>query len=309
MSVLDCILFEKLGINKDCLDSELELMADAQGMEVGYRTSRRTIFSILCQREGYLYKLRRCFCVNTCRVSNNDMNVLVFTENLGFLSDTRTISLEEQLAYFLFIVRQQQSHSVTSEVFDRSNETINKYFNKVLDAIIKIHSDYIKRPSRHIHSKFLNNPLYYPYFKDCIGVINGTHIKAHIPLDQQERFWNKKGFLSQNVMVACTFDMQFTYVLTGWEVSASDSHVKIVIVCCILHNYIRKKDYKDIFENEVDDLSDKSDGEDDEGDGIDDDEDSDDLVDNDDYRRERVEQSERVSYFRDMLATQMWLSY
>ncbi|XP_068646372.1 protein ALP1-like [Aristolochia californica] len=301
-----------------------------------------------------------CFCVNTCYVSNNNMNVLVFMDNLsdeekigimlnplkltkilksrGFLSDTRIISLEEQLAYFLFIVGQQQSHSVTSKIFDRSNETISKYFNK-----------------------------------DCIVVIDGTHIKVHIPLDQQERFWNKKGFLSQNVMVACTFDMQFTYVLAGWEGSASDSHVlksaftrrdkfhvlegKYYLVddgyanlprflapyrgthyhlqeCGDnfpkndrelfnqRHSSLRKiiqrtfrdlkarfQILKDIFENEVDDLNDKSDGEDDEGDGIDDDEDSDDLVDDDDYQRESVVQSERASYFRDKLATQMWLNY
>ncbi|XP_068663047.1 uncharacterized protein [Aristolochia californica] len=102
-------------------------------------------------------------------------------------------------------------NSVTSEMFDRSNWTISKYFNK--------------RPSRRTHSKILNSDIYYPYFKDCIGVIDGAHIKAHILFDQQARFWNRKGFLSQNVMAACTFDMQFTYILAGWEGSATDSRV------------------------------------------------------------------------------------
>ncbi|XP_068661826.1 uncharacterized protein [Aristolochia californica] len=111
------------------------------------------------------------------------------------------------------------------EMFDRSNWSISKYFNKVLDAILKLHSDYIKQPSERIHSRILNNSMFYPYFKDCIGAIDGTHIKANIPLEEQPRFWNRKGYLSQSVMAACTFDIQFTYVLAGWEGSTADSRV------------------------------------------------------------------------------------
>jgi hypothetical protein len=35
----------------------------------------------------------------------------------------------------------------------------------------------------------------------------------------------RKGHLSQNVLAACSFDMHFTYVLSGWEGSASDSRI------------------------------------------------------------------------------------
>ena len=38
-------------------------------------------------------------------------------------------------------------------------------------------------------------------------------------------YQNQKGFLSQNVLAACTFNMHFCYVLPGWEGSASDGHV------------------------------------------------------------------------------------
>ena len=36
---------------------------------------------------------------------------------------------------------------------------------------------------------------------------------------------NRKGTLSQNVMVACDFDLNFVYVSSGWEGSASDARV------------------------------------------------------------------------------------
>lgn len=60
---------------------------------------------------------------------------------------------------------------------------------------------------------------------DCKGAIDGTHIDAFVPADIVARFRNRKGHLSQNVLAACTFDMRFSYILSGWEGSASDSQV------------------------------------------------------------------------------------
>ena len=61
--------------------------------------------------------------------------------------------------------------------------------------------------------------------KDCIGAIDGTHIPALIPVEEQPRYRNRKGVLSQNVLAVVDFDMNFQYVLAGWEGSASDSRV------------------------------------------------------------------------------------
>ncbi|XP_068655821.1 uncharacterized protein [Aristolochia californica] len=119
-------------------------------------------------------------------------------------------------------------------MFDRSNWAINRYFNKVLDAILKLHYAYIKRPSKRTYSKILNNSMFYRYFKDSIGAIDGTHIKANIPLEEQQRFWNRNGYLSQNEMATCTFDIQFTYVLVGWEGSTTDS--------CVLKDALTPRD-------------------------------------------------------------------
>lgn len=63
------------------------------------------------------------------------------------------------------------------------------------------------------------------FLQDCIGVIDGLHIPAHVPAKDQARFRNKKGYLSQNVLAACTFDLQFIFVYPGWEGSAVDSRV------------------------------------------------------------------------------------
>ena len=61
--------------------------------------------------------------------------------------------------------------------------------------------------------------------KNCIGAIDGTHIPLVVNAENSAPFRNRKGFLSQNVMASCSFDLGFLYVLAGWEGSASDAAV------------------------------------------------------------------------------------
>jgi len=54
------------------------------------------------------------------------------------------------------------------------------------------------------------------HFNGCISAIDGTHISAHIRRDNGYRSWrNRKGRISQNVLVAVKFDGSFTYMLAG----------------------------------------------------------------------------------------------
>jgi hypothetical protein len=48
-----------------------------------------------------------------------------------------------------------------------------------------------------------------------------------IPLELQPKYRNRKGFLSQNVLAVCNFDMEFMYILAGWEGSTHDARVLV----------------------------------------------------------------------------------
>jgi hypothetical protein len=85
-------------------------------------------------------------------------------------------------------------------------------------------------------SEIQDNPKLYPFFKDCIGSIDGTHLDAFVPDNAVACYQNWKGRLSQNVLAACSQDMHFTYILklrgtpkasdtSRWEGSASDGHI------------------------------------------------------------------------------------
>ena len=60
--------------------------------------------------------------------------------------------------------------------------------------------------------------------------IDGTHIDACVSVNEQIPYRGKKTDPTQNVMCACSFDMRFTFVLTGWEGTANDARVFIECV-------------------------------------------------------------------------------
>ncbi|GKD49313.1 ALP1-like protein isoform X1 [Tanacetum coccineum] len=63
------------------------------------------------------------------------------------------------------------------------------------------------------------------WFKGCLRALDGTHISVHVREEDKPRYRNRKGEISTNVIAACTPEMQFTYVLPGWEGSAADGRI------------------------------------------------------------------------------------
>ncbi|XP_057952457.1 uncharacterized protein LOC131146717 [Malania oleifera] len=143
----------------------------------------------------------------------------------GLLRHTNRIKIEEQLAIFLFIIGHNLRTRAVQELFRYSGETISRHFNNVLNAIMAISLDFFQPPGSDIPPEVLRDPRFYPYFKDCAGAVDGIHIPVMVGVDEQGPFRNKNGFLSQNVLAACSFDLKFHYVLAGWEGSAADLRV------------------------------------------------------------------------------------
>ena len=46
-----------------------------------------------------------------------------------------------------------------------------------------------------------------------------------VPTEDRARYRDRKGDISTNVLAACDSNLRFTYVLPGWEGSASDPRV------------------------------------------------------------------------------------
>jgi hypothetical protein len=76
-----------------------------------------------------------------------------------------------------------------------------------------------------VSSQIRDNPKRWPYFQGAIGALDGSHIHAYPPSCDRQVYHNRKGFVSQNCLFACDFELNFTYTLTGWEGSATDARL------------------------------------------------------------------------------------
>ena len=86
--------------------------------------------------------------------------------------------------------------------------------------VCEMGSDIVRPSDPHfnrIPKKIKDNDRYWPYFKDCIGAIDGTHIPVVMPASKQIPYIGRKGFPTQNVMAVCDFNMCFTFAWAGWE--------------------------------------------------------------------------------------------
>jgi len=101
------------------------------------------------------------------------------------------------------------------------------YFHKVLVAMLLLYPEVIKLPtSDTLVSKYIaNDHKYRTFFTDYVGALDRTHIDVHYGPGEAARHRNRKGYLSQNVLAACNFKIEFTYILAGWEGSAHDGVV------------------------------------------------------------------------------------
>ncbi|WVZ60761.1 hypothetical protein U9M48_010742 [Paspalum notatum var. saurae] len=145
--------------------------------------------------------------------------------SMDALRDTWHCTVEEQVAMFLQTVGHKKKNRDIKFHFTRSGETVSRYFNEVLYAIGQLGPEMLRHRSMDVPSKIRNNQRFYPFFEDCIGAIDGTHISCTVLAKIADRFRGRKPFTTQNVLVVVDFDLMFTYVSAGWEGSAHDSTV------------------------------------------------------------------------------------
>jgi hypothetical protein len=148
-------------------------------------------------------------------------------KNKGGLTPSRYVGIKEQVAMFLYTIAHSRSNREVQERFQHSGETISRHFHSVLQALNRLVPHYINLPKHNeLPDAISSNPKFYPFFSDCIGTLDGTHIAAKVSAENAAAFRNRKGYLSQNVLACCDFDkLVFTFVFTGWEGSAHDGAV------------------------------------------------------------------------------------
>src|ERR1700678_579156 len=105
----------------------------------------------------------------------------------------------------------------------------SRYFKEMLFVFSSppFYTNHVHLPTEHDPTppEICNNPKFWPYFKDALGAMDGSHINSSPPAAERPICRNRKGFVSQNCLFCCNFALYFVYCLTGWEGSATDARV------------------------------------------------------------------------------------
>jgi len=154
------------------------------------------------------------------------LRLLQLLTNGDELKGSRFISAGQKLMIFLNILMGHSVRTVANH-WQHSTSTISRITHQVAAALMRKSADFFRQPTVDdpISAHIQNNRRYYPYFVNCVGALDGSHIPAFVSSDDQRRFRNRKGILSQNVLGVVSWDMVFTFVHVGWEGSAHDGRV------------------------------------------------------------------------------------
>lgn len=162
-------------------------------------------------------------CINMTRMNRPTfVRLCSRLEATGILSSTKNMLVDEQVAMTLHILAHHIKQRVINANFERSGETISRYFKKVLNAILSIQGELLKKPEAVPNDSMDER---WKWFKGCLGALDGTHIKVRVSSEDKPKYRTRKNEIATNVLGVCSQDMQFIYVLTGWEGSAADGRV------------------------------------------------------------------------------------
>ncbi|XP_059630767.1 uncharacterized protein LOC132273734 [Cornus florida] len=168
--------------------------------------------------------------------------------------------------------------------FKRSGETISRHFNTIIDAIIGMEDNFLKQPTlgTETPNEIRDNNRMWPYFKDCVGAIDGTHLPAKVPIEYLDgnvqqpilefyivlRIEDINLHVLQVILLGryrlSSFGTLY-YPIQKYTISPKrntrtldepmfgfENQVRLVIACCIIHNHIRGVMPDDPLLNDVD---------------------------------------------------------
>ncbi|CAN0880477.1 Protein ALP1-like [Linum grandiflorum] len=140
----------------------------------------------------------------------------------GGLRKTKNVEVDEMVVMFLHTLGHNAKNRILQKKFGRSGKTICAVIHAVLASILRMH--------RTLYRKAIPVPEHCPHvtwkhFKNCLGALDGTHVKVRVRQEDQPRYRSRNGEVSINVLGVCNPDMEFIYCLAGWEGSVHDERV------------------------------------------------------------------------------------
>ncbi|XP_065620330.1 uncharacterized protein LOC112003400 isoform X2 [Quercus suber] len=145
----------------------------------------------------------------------------------GYLKEGQgDVDATQAVAMLLYILGHNTRMRCVADRFQHSTETVSRHFRRVLRALHSYARHLIKPdPDVVCLPEHLRVNKYCPWFENCVGAMDGTHVSVRPPKHVTQAYRSRKATVTTNVLCVCNMDMQFIYVHAGWEGSANDSRV------------------------------------------------------------------------------------
>ncbi|KAH0747417.1 hypothetical protein KY285_009074 [Solanum tuberosum] len=153
---------------------------------------------------------------------NSFHTLVLLTKEVGGLTDSKYMSSSEKLAMFLNILAHHEKNRSIKVDYIRSGWSVSQAFNECLKAILKLAPLLLVNPKPVLEDELDDR---WRWFKGCLGALDGTYIQIRVPSKDKPRYRTRKGEIATNVLGVCDKNLNFTYVLPGWEGSAADGRV------------------------------------------------------------------------------------
>ena len=115
------------------------------------------------------------------RMSKPTFHILIEELKNHGMQETRNVTIEEQLFVFLYIVNNGATNRLAQDRFEHSGSTISAYFNVSLKALHSFACTLLVQPTGDtIPNEIRYSDKYFPYFINCVGALDGTHIPAMV---------------------------------------------------------------------------------------------------------------------------------
>ncbi|XP_021726567.1 protein ALP1-like isoform X1 [Chenopodium quinoa] len=192
-----------------------------RGVQLKERKRNKKLLRMLVLRG--LYRESDVKCKSELRVNRRTFNIICeMLRDIGGLSGTKNMSLQEIVAMFLYTLAHHKKNRSIGQYFFRSGETVSRQFHLCLRAFLMLHEVLLYNPTP-ISDDCEDER--WKSFKNCLGALDGTYINVNVPSQERPKYRTRKETIAMNVLGVCAPNMQFIYVLPGWEGSAHDMRV------------------------------------------------------------------------------------
>nr|XP_016453109.1 PREDICTED: uncharacterized protein LOC107777568 [Nicotiana tabacum] len=156
-------------------------------------------------------------------MDRNAFHILAtLAKDVGGLTDSTNMSSSEKLAMFLTILAHHEKNRSIKVDYIRSGWSVSQAFNECLRVILKLTPLLLVKPNPVLEDETNDR---WRWFKGCLGAFDGTYIPIRVSSIHKPRYRTRKGDIATNVLAVCDKNLNFIYVLPGWEGSAIDGRV------------------------------------------------------------------------------------